>query len=248
MPSVVDSVRLEYQEGARTPVASPRVSWVTVSDVAGWRQTAAELSWNDGATTTNASVDGDTSVLVAWPFAPLAPHQRGTLTVRVQGPDGWSEWSEGHEVVAAFLGEGEWHAPFVGLADPARHAQPVLLRTEFEVAPGLERATLYATAHGVYQAYVNAAEVDDQILKPGWTTYQSRLVHETTDVTSLLVAGTQRPRRRARWWLVHRDLRVPGERPPVLRRAARVRRAAQTRVRRRDQRLGRDRPGLDRDR
>jgi hypothetical protein len=48
---------------------------------------------------------------------------------------------------------------------------------------------IYATAHGVYQASVNGTEVDDQILKPGWTTYQSRLVHETTDVTGLLVAG-----------------------------------------------------------
>ena len=188
MPSVVDSVRLEYQEGARTPVPSPRVSWVTVSDVAGWRQTAAELSWNDGATTTSATVEGDASVLVDWPFAPLAAHQRGTVAVRVQGPDGWSEWSE-HVVVATFLGEGEWTAPFIGLPSPSRNAQPALLRTEFDVAPGLARATLYATAHGAYQAHVNATEVDDQILKPGWTTYQSRLIHETTDVTSLLVEG-----------------------------------------------------------
>ena len=189
MPSVIDSVRLEYQSGPQVPVPAPRVSWVTVSDVPGWRQTAAELAWNDGATRTNATVDGDASVLVDWPFAALAQHQRGSLTVRVQGPDGWSDWSTEQAVVASFLGEGEWQAQFIGLAAPTRKAQPVLLRTEFEVAPGLERATLYATAHGVYQAYVNASEVDDQILKPGWTAYQSRLVHETTDVTSLVVAG-----------------------------------------------------------
>jgi alpha-L-rhamnosidase len=189
MSTAVESVRLEYQAGTYVPVASPRVSWVTVSDVSGWRQYAAELEWNDAAGTTNVPIDGDGSVLVAWPFTPLAAHQRGTLRVRVQGPDGWSEWSDEQSVASGFLGEGEWQAEFIGLAAPARHAQPALLRTEFDVAEGLERATLYATAHGVYQALVNSHEVDDQILKPGWTVYQSRLVHETTDVTSLLVAG-----------------------------------------------------------
>jgi alpha-L-rhamnosidase len=189
MPSAVDSVRLEYQAGTHVPVAAPRVSWVTVSDVPGWRQYAAELEWNDGSTTASSHLDGDASVLVSWPFAPLAPRQRGTLRVRVQGADGWTDWSDEQQVVPSFLGESEWQGHFIGLPDPTRPAQPVLLRTEFDVAPGLERATLYATAHGVYQAHVNSQAVDDQILKPGWTTYQSRLVHETTDVTGLLVAG-----------------------------------------------------------
>ena len=30
MPSVIDSVRLEYQSGPQVPVPAPRVSWVTV--------------------------------------------------------------------------------------------------------------------------------------------------------------------------------------------------------------------------
>ena len=68
MPTAVESVRLEYQPGPEAPVPSPRVSWVTVSDVQGWRQSAAELAWGDGATTATATVDGDASVLVAWPF------------------------------------------------------------------------------------------------------------------------------------------------------------------------------------
>ena len=48
---------------------------------------------------------------------------------------------------------------------------------------------MYATACGVYQVELNGHEVDDQILKPGWTAYQYRLVHETTDVTGLLQIG-----------------------------------------------------------
>ena len=190
MPTAVDSVRLEYQAGSGAPHPRPRLSWKTSSDLAGWRQLAAEIAWDDGARVTNYGLDGDASVLVEWPFAPLAPHQRGLVRVRVQGVDGWSEWSSACPVVAAFLGEGEWRAEFIGLPDPTRNAQPALLRHEFAVASGLVRATLYGTAHGVYQAFVNGAAVDDQILKPGWTPYQYRLVHETTDVIDLLIEGT----------------------------------------------------------
>ena len=190
MPTAVESVRLEYRLGLpHTPVPQPRVSWITRSDVPGWRQLAAELSWDDGSTTTGFQVDGDSSVLVEWPFAALAARQQGALQVRVQGVDGWSEWSQEQPVVASFLGEGEWRAEFIGLPDPDRAGQPVLLRHEFNVARGLRRATLYATAQGVYQAEVNGRQVDDQLLKPGWTPYQYRLVHETTDVTDLLTPG-----------------------------------------------------------
>jgi len=189
MSTAVDSVRLEYRRGLPTPVPQPRVSWVTRSDVPGWRQLAAELSWNDGRATTGFQIDGDASVLVEWPFPALAPRQRGTLRVRVQGVDGWSLWSDEEPVAASFLGEAEWRAEFIGLPEPRGHAHPVLLRHEFEVAEGLVRATLYATAQGVYQAEVNGRRVDDQLLKPGWTPYQYRLVHETTDITSLLAPG-----------------------------------------------------------
>ncbi len=189
MPTHVQSVRLEYQPGPQVAVASPRVSWVTGSDRAGWRQTAAELAWNDGVNRQVHRFESDESVLVAWPFEPLAPRTSGSLQVRVQGPDGWTGWSAEQEVFASFLGEEEWQASFIGLPDPVRHAHPALLRHEFEVAEGLLRATWYATAQGVYQTEVNGAQVDDQLLKPGWTPYQFRLIHETTDVTALLHAG-----------------------------------------------------------
>ena len=49
MTSAVDSVRLEYrQDSPSVAVPRPRVSWVTRSDVPGWRQLAAELAWDDG--------------------------------------------------------------------------------------------------------------------------------------------------------------------------------------------------------
>jgi alpha-L-rhamnosidase len=189
MTSVVDSVRVGYQPGGNVGVPSPRVSWVTVSDVPGWRQSGAELVWDDGTGSASATVEGDASVLVEWPFPALSPRRRGTLKVRVEGPDGWSEWSAEQHLVATFLGDDEWTADFVGLPEASGEGQPFLLRHEFDVEPGLVRATWYATALGVYEAEVNGTVVDDQFLKPGWTPYQHRLVHETTDVTGLLAEG-----------------------------------------------------------
>ncbi|WP_434081141.1 alpha-L-rhamnosidase N-terminal domain-containing protein [Sanguibacter sp. Z1732] len=53
----------------------------------------------------------------------------------------------------------------------------------------LASATLYATAQGVYQVSVNGSDVDTDVLKPGWTSYQYRIEHEATDVTDLLSTG-----------------------------------------------------------
>ena len=189
MTTTISSVRLEQRDDQWVPVAAPRLSWITTSDIAGWRQAGAELEWWDGEKTTVVQLDSNESALVKWPFADLLPRQRGRLKLRVRGPDGWSGWSELVAVAAAFLGPGEWQARFIGLKDPENEQQPVLLRHEFAVGAGLSRATLFATAQGVYQAWINGQPVDDQVLKPGWTPFEQRLIHETTDVTALILPG-----------------------------------------------------------
>ncbi|MCU1526499.1 MAG: alpha-L-rhamnosidase, partial [Frondihabitans sp.] len=188
MTSSVATLRAETRSDS-TDVATPtpRLTWTTKSTSGDWAQAKAEIEL-DGAEVVERV--GRESVLVAWPFAALSPRQTVSVRVRVTGRDGEiSEWSEPVTITAGFLAAGEWSAPLVGLASPERKAQPALLRSEFQVVGPVRKATLYATAHGVYQAEINGVEVDDEILKPGWTAYRDRLVHETTDVTSLLVEG-----------------------------------------------------------
>jgi alpha-L-rhamnosidase len=186
-PAHVTSVRAERRDdGTVVATPTPRLSWKTASTTPEWRQASAEIALGDAV----ATVSGRDSVFVPWPFAPLAPRQRVEVRVRVTGEDGSvSDWSDPQPIVAGFLGDDEWCAAMIGAAEPQSRAMPTLLRTEFEVKPGLRGATLYATAHGVYQAEVNGTPVDDEILKPGWTSYQWRLVHESTDVTTLVTAG-----------------------------------------------------------
>jgi len=64
-----------------------------------------------------------------------------------------------------------------------------LLRTEFMLEEGhgsIARATLHATAQGVFEAYLNGDPVSDDVLSPGWSSYEWRLRYRSYDVTSLL--------------------------------------------------------------
>ncbi|GAA2286882.1 glycoside hydrolase family 78 protein [Glycomyces scopariae] len=187
----VHDLHAEYRTRSPfTPVARPRLSWKTAADSPGWLQAAAEIEWRRGGAAAVARVEGRDSVLVPWPFESLLPREEGSVRVRVHGADGsTSDWSEACDLRAGFLGEGEWHAKFVTVPEPADIGQPLLLRREFTVRPGLEAATLYATARGAYQVEIGGTAVDADRLKPGWTAYRDRLLHETTDVTDLLREG-----------------------------------------------------------
>ncbi|TDE94024.1 alpha-L-rhamnosidase [Occultella glacieicola] len=169
---------------------TPRLSWRTETETPDWTQTAAEVELSSAGQTRTATVDSSDSVLVPWPFEALAPGQDAAVRVRVTGSDGvTSDWSEPLTVRAGFLPEGGWRAEPIGLTSPTRPAEPGLVRTEFDLPAPVRRATLFATATGAYQVAVNGTDVDDQVLKPGWTPYQYRLIHETTDVTALLAQG-----------------------------------------------------------
>ncbi len=186
MSTAIASVRAELRtDTTDVATATPRLSWTTTSSTNGWTQASAELEL-DGTTTVTLS--GSDSVLVPWPFAELRPRTTHHLRVRTTSTEGdLSQWSEPLEIVAAFS-QDDWKGAMIGLTAPAEFAEPALLRKEFDVPTPITRATLYATAHGTYQVEINGSEVDDQILKPGWTPYQYRLVHETTDVTALITA------------------------------------------------------------
>lgn len=173
------------------PVSHPKpaISWRFEAAEATWRQHTAELRWESAGLVVVAHHQSEERLRVEWPFAPLSARQRGNLRVRVAGKDGvFGDWSNPVSVIAGFLGEDEWNAEWIGHPMPERHAQPTLLRYTFKVSE-VVRATLYATAVGSYQAAVNGTDVDDHVLKPGWTPFDKRTVYDTADVTALVHDG-----------------------------------------------------------
>lgn len=188
---VIERVKVDAPYGSDS-VASPKptIGWVTQSETGGWLQAGAELELRGAEGVQTHTVRGRECVRVAWPFRALLPREEVELRVRVTGQDGIaSAWSAPRRIVAGFLADGEWDALTISVAEPGIEAEAAVLRREFTVDGEVRRATLYATAVGVYQAAVNGEDVDDQVLKPGWTPFDQRTVHESTDVTSRLVGG-----------------------------------------------------------
>ena len=185
--ATVASVRAELRDD--TPLVAtpaPRLTWTIETDETGWTQQSAELDDGSGAVV----LSGRDSVLVPWPFAPLAAGETRTVRVRVQSTSGTTTpWSAPLAVVAGFLAEGEWIAQPVGLADPQRPAQPAVVRTRFTLDRPVAHAMLLWTALGVAEPEVNGIPVSDDVLAPGWTAYRDRLVHESVDVTALVRPG-----------------------------------------------------------
>ncbi|WP_166980802.1 family 78 glycoside hydrolase catalytic domain [Paramicrobacterium fandaimingii] len=126
----------------------------------------------DGAWTPWAESSFETALLDAadWVAAWVEPAQQDTLVER------WSivDWIRG-------LG------PDTALEDRLR--PPQLLRQRVKVHDGLSRARLYATARGVYSAFVNGIRADDQVLAPGSDAYEHRLSVQAYDITAALTAG-----------------------------------------------------------
>jgi len=99
-----------------------------------------------------------------------------------------------------------WH-PLVAITDewdPKKFASPwgtpqnathwlapaPFLRRTFSVTKPVRRATVYATAFGLYELQLNGARVGRDYFTPGWTEYAHRLQHQTYDVTAQLHPGT----------------------------------------------------------
>jgi alpha-L-rhamnosidase len=177
-------------------VPRPRLSWIVNTATTGWQQVSYEIEAYkpDGQLHDQTGrVNSDQSVLVPWPFAPLASRQHLMVRVRVWGNDEQSSaWSTLNSIEAGLFQADDWSAHFVTPdwdEDTSRPQPGSLLRREFAVRKGVTQARLYVTALGVYEAYLNGTPVGDDVLAPGWTSYDHRLRYQTFDVTDLLQEG-----------------------------------------------------------
>jgi alpha-L-rhamnosidase len=83
-----------------------------------------------------------------------------------------------------------WIEPFEPADTPDGHRPAYHLAGEVEIEGPIASAFLHATAHGLYEAFVNGIRVGDLELTPGFTAYRKRLQVHTFDVTELVHAGT----------------------------------------------------------
>ncbi|MGN6446400.1 family 78 glycoside hydrolase catalytic domain [Amnibacterium sp.] len=190
----IDAPRFEHhREALGIGERAPRLSWIVRDAPNGWRGRAFVAVQRDGTgTTTRVELAGSESVLVDWPFPPLASRERREVRIEVRGEDGTTTASPWASVEAGLLDAGEWTAVMVGPEDgtDAAAARSPLLRTGFDLPAGeVVQARLYATAHGLVEPWINGTRVGDHELTPGWTAYEARLRYATFDVTPLVAPG-----------------------------------------------------------
>ena len=183
-------VSLRSQHGAELlgiPPRGLRLTWRTESSTPGAEQLAYQLAIGPSGdelvpADEVASVDS-----VAIPAGDLASGERRAFAVRIATAAGWTAWSD-ELVVEAGLDAGDLSAAVIGI--PSEVEGPVaLLRTTFTVETLPERARLRLSALGLVDAWINGERAGDARLTPGWTSYGTRVLMDTIDVTTLLREG-----------------------------------------------------------
>ncbi len=60
-----------------------------------------------------------------------------------------------------------------------------LLRKEFPAKKKIERARLYISGLGYYEAFLNGKKIGDRVLDPGFTTYSKEVLYSVYDLTEM---------------------------------------------------------------
>lgn len=167
----------------------PRLSWwlpAGATEQLAYQVQAGE--WDSG------QVASSESVLVPYRGPSLTSGQQVSWRVRTWTDLGVSDWSEPASWEMSLLDPHDWVVHWIEPAESSEVRDEVvhpayLLRGSVTLAAPPASARLYATAHGVYELFVNGQRVGDMELTPGFTSYSSNLQVQTYDVGELLVPG-----------------------------------------------------------
>lgn len=204
-----EHLRCEYLENPMGIDATvPRLSWRISSDERGQKQTAyrilvastaEKLSRNEGDRWDTGRVDSDQTLFIGYAGKTLKSRDLCFWKVQVWGDDGRDPtWSEPASWSMGLLEATDWKADYISFRDSSTvHDDVTILhlpaarqyRKEFSTKREILRATIYATALGVYELHLNGARVGDAFFAPGWTDYHQRAYYNTYDVTDMLRDG-----------------------------------------------------------
>jgi len=188
-------LRAEHlREAMGLAVREPRLGWTPPAGTT--RQTAYRITASNGWDTGRIASADSSGITYSGP----ALHSRSRFEWRVRswdvdahGTETASEWSHPMPVELGLLHPSDWTAQWIG-ADEEQVNQPgerpgYALTKTFMLPAAPDKARAYATAHGIYELFINGQRVGDQQLTPGSTSYNTTLQVQAYDVTALLTAG-----------------------------------------------------------
>jgi alpha-L-rhamnosidase len=205
----VERLRCEY---LASPLGidetTPRLTWIVTSGQRSQRQTAyrilvagntEELANGNGTLWDSGRVESGETVNVPYAGKPLLSRQQCCWKVMVWdaagNPSAWStpaQWSMG------LLDPADWKARWISFRDqsPLEASQEKMVlpparyyRKPVEMAKDVRRATVYASALGIYELQINGHRVGNSMFSPGWCDYAKRSFYNTYDVTEMVREG-----------------------------------------------------------
>jgi len=188
-------LRAEHlSEAMGLTITVPRLSWTPPAGTAG--QTAYRITADNGWDTGKVY-----SAACAIPYSGPALHSRDRFEWRVRtwntdehGTETARGWSETMPVELGLLHSTDWIAQWIGPEEPevpAPGQRPGYALTKtFTLPAAPHKARAYATAHGIYELFINGHRVGDQQLTPGSTSYNTTLQVQAYDITGLLRKGS----------------------------------------------------------
>jgi len=202
------ALRCEYRVNPQgIDEAQPRLTWREDSNARGAKQSAYQilvasspelLKANTGDLWDSGKISGGQTVNIIYAGKPLASAQEYFWKICVWDSAGKPSWSEPARWTTGLLQPDDWKADYISFRDATpvwKNTEKLFLppahqfRKEFTATKTVKRATIYATALGIYELYLNGQRIGDARFAPGWTDYHQRAHYNTYDVTSLVKSG-----------------------------------------------------------
>jgi len=203
--------QLEINEGFNQPLgfydANPRFSWVLSAHQKIKMQThyrivvasSPSLLPNKPDLWDSQKVASQQSTFVPYAGLPLGSKQKVYWQVRYWGNESVaSSWSNTHVFELGLLSNQDWQAQWIEIKPTQpiklnRYNTPIHipqhLRKEFNANKKIQKARLYITAKGIFEAFINGMRIGDDVLTPGYTPYKKRIETLTYDVTQQVQTG-----------------------------------------------------------
>ena len=205
-PMTATDLKVEYKSNPYVDESHPRFSWILQDERRGQVQTAyqilvasavEDLEPGKADMWETKKVRSDQMAQLEYQGKDLQEGTRYYWKIRAwdkegnPGPFSKTSWFE-----TGLMREKNWKAKWIGYdlthlgMEGTYHLPPApYLRKEIRLKGPVKKATLYATALGVYDFIINGKKVGVDYLNPGWTNYHKRLHYQAYDVTDYLEEG-----------------------------------------------------------
>ncbi|MFH0782193.1 MAG: family 78 glycoside hydrolase catalytic domain [Pseudomonadota bacterium] len=206
-PHVTTRLLCEYRgEPLGIDDPNPRLSWIMESEQRGKRQkayrilvatTKGKLKIGQADLWDSGKVQSDRSIQIEYQGKPLLSAMDCFWKVMTWDQNGISSaWSTPAKWTMGLLAKEDWQSHWISFDTAAENEDrelhlppPPLLRKVFRPSGKITKATLYASALGLFEVSINGERVGKDFFVPGWTNYNKRVFYLTYDVTRQLQAG-----------------------------------------------------------